>query len=137
MYSVFGFGVCVAFGFGVCVTFGCDGCFARTVCFAFGVCVTFGCGVDEGEGETAGVTTEGCLPDDGGVGAGVGLGVPGSPTKNGPMAGSAVAEFLNALRPFQLSANAVNATTMTAKAANASVDRRDHLRPKSLNTRIT
>ena len=127
--------MCVGFGFGVCVTFGFDGCFARTVCFTFGVCVAEGCGLKVGEGEG---TTEGCLPDDDeGVGAGVGVGVPGSPTKKGPRAGSALAEFRNALSPFQLSANAVNATTMTANAANASVDRRDHLRPKSLNTRIT
>jgi hypothetical protein len=31
----------------------------------------------------------------------------------------------------------VNATTMTAKATNASVERRDHLTPKSLNTRTS
>ena len=134
MYSDFAFGVGV--GFGVCVAFGFDGCFACTLCFALGECVADGCGL------TAGVTATALAPCEGDGegetgGAGVGVGLPGSPTKNGPTAGSALAEFRNALRPFQLSANAVNATTMIANATNASVDRRDHLRPKSLNTRIT
>ena len=125
-------GVGVAFGFGVCVGFG------FTLCFAFGLGVTAGVGFGLGDGVWTGFVdvapVAACLV---GVGARVdfGDGVPGIASRNGPSAGSAVAEFLNALRPFQLSANAVNATTMTAKAANASVDRRDHLKPKSLNTR--
>jgi hypothetical protein len=51
----------------------------------------------------------------------------------GTVAGSAVAEFLNPLRPDQLSANAVNASTMIAKATNNSVDRRGQFAPRFLS----
>jgi hypothetical protein len=131
-------GVGVAFGFGVCVAFGFGFGLAR--CFAFGLTAGFGFGVGAGDAVWTGFVDvapgAACL-----VGAGLGFGggdgddVPGMPSRNGPSAGSAVAEFRNTLRPFQLNANAVNATIMIAKAANASVERRDHLTPKSLNIR--
>jgi len=130
-------GVCVAFGLGVCVALGFGACFAFTLCFALGVCVAFGCGLKVGIGVGTGVADVTPAANWLGCGVGVGVGLPGIPIRKGPTPGSAVAEFLNALRPFQLSANAVNAITMAAKATNASVDRRDHLRPRSLNTRTT
>ena len=129
MYRLSTFGVGVGFGVGVCVGFG----FGLTLCSTFGFTAGFGFGLGEAVCAVAfGTLVVACVV---GFGDGDGDGVPGIASKNGPTAGSAVAEFRNAPRPFQLSANAVNATTMTAKAANASVERRDHLKPKSLNTR--
>ena len=131
-------GVGVGFGFGVWVGLGFG--FGLTLCFTFGFDVTAGFGFGLGDALWIGFVDVApalaCLVGVAfGFGVGVGDALPGIASRNGPNAGSAVAEFLNALRPFQLSANAVNATTMTAKATNASVERRDHRTPKSLNIR--
>jgi hypothetical protein len=117
---------------------------AFSVKLAFGLVVAFGftvgCGVGVG---VLGAVDPAVTTGDVGwvacrcgrtVGVGVGDALPGIASRYGATAGSAFAEFQNPLRPDQLSANAVNATTTTAKATNASDERRGHLLSYSLNT---
>jgi hypothetical protein len=69
-------------------------------------------------------------------GVGVGVALPGIASMNGAASGSELAELPNPLRPDQLSANAVNATTTTANKARTSVERRGRLTSYSLRTGI-
>ena len=125
--TTFGGAVCFGFGFGEVVE--CATGFGFGVAFGVGLGETFGLGatavVKVGVVTNAGTRVGAAV-----VGTTVALGVDCAVghTKvddaGADAAGSAIAVLRSPLNPCQVNANAVNATTTTAKATSASVDRR-------------